>query len=278
MRTTLLTTLTLTAVTLGFGSADATVVYQNSLDYGDTTGLWKDNAAAQADFPNTSIRHTYEATGLSHDDLTTAGGNYAYIFSGGSNNSTDTIAVNPGFTAGSTYWMAVLMQWGGTGSTALLQFTNQNSVNTVGFSIGSDGKVNAIGSIFGGGATTNDTGKFATAGVTHLMLMRGTVGSTLDANGPVDSVLDFWFDPADVFNLSVTADWSTGTTSKFGRDGLNYTGVVMGGGSASTGVIPRVDEINFANDFNEIFIPEPASLALLGLGALCVLGGRSRRA
>ncbi len=272
----ILTTLTLAAaVTLGSGSANAAVLYQNSLEYGTTTGLWKDNAAANADFPNTSARNTYEATGLTHANLNTAGGNYAYIFNGGGQGVVDTISVDPGFTSGATYWMAGLLQWGGTGSTAVMTFTNASSVNSVGFSISSAGTVNAIGSINGGAATTNVTGETATAGVTHLMVMRGTVGA---GTSPTDSVLDFWFDPADVFNLGV-ADWTTGTTSKFGRQGYNYTGVNMSGSSTSTSIVPRVDELNFATDFNEVFvtIPEPASLALLGLGGLCMLGVRHKR-
>jgi hypothetical protein len=250
--------------------ASAAVLYQNSLEYGGLTGPWKDNAAATTDFPNGSSRNTYESTGLSHENLDTAGGNYAYIWESSSSQTlSNTISVDPGFAAGNTYWLAALLQWGGTGSTAGVVLSNELNVNPIGFNIASDGTVNAYGSFGGSASQNNDSGQMATAGETHLMVLRGTVGS---GTSPTDSVLDFWFDPGDVFNLG-TPDWASGATSKFGRhnSSSNFTGVNMfGDSSGGVSVIPRVDEINFTTNSGDIFvIPEPGTLALVGIA----LGG-----
>lgn len=270
---------------LFFGSAEATLLFTESLNFGGSTGLWKDNTAATDVYSTTSSRHTYNATGLTHDQMTDEiGGMYTYEFTGGTNSvgpNTSTGAFTSGFTgvagAGDTYWLATLVRWGGGTSSLSATLTNSTSVNSIGFKVNSTGQVLLFGS--NGGAVAGDlaTGAQTVVGETHLLLMRGTVGATGDASGPTTSILDFWFDPADVFALGA-ATYSTGADSKFGRSG-NYTSVSLGGGSGSTSNVPALDEIRFGTDLNEMFvIPEPGTLALVGIALGSLLLFRRRKA
>jgi len=191
----------------------AAAIYYRGMDYGGTTGLWKDNAAATSDFSTTSIRHRYEASGLSHANLAVTGGNYAYVYTDGASTITDATSFNPDFESaspGDTYWIAMLAQWAGTDSQFTVNFNHGNSVDRVGFRILVDGTVEAYGSDNGGGADYHNTGKTAVAGQTHLLLMRGTFGA--GDSSVRNSTLDFWFDPADVSSEGAlgAADWTTG--------------------------------------------------------------------
>ncbi len=272
---------------LAGGMANATLLFTESMDFGGTSELWRDNDAATDVYNTTSARHRYEAIGLTHGQMKDVGGGmYTYNFTGGENTlgaNTTTGAFDPDFNgiadAGQTYWLAALLRSGGGTSSLSLRLNNASSVNTLGFNLNSDGSISIAGSNDGGAATTQATGASATPGTTHLLLLRGTVGNTEDVNGPLNSVLDFWFDPADVFALG-SPTYSTGPDSKFGRQNFLYTSVSIGGGSGSTDNVPALDEIRFATELTDIFaIPEPSSFLRVGLSGLVLFlrGCRTRQ-
>jgi len=120
-------------------------------------------------------------------------------------------------------------------------------------------------------------------GETNLIIGRLTVVQT-GTSGDGDEIIDFWVNPTDVSSaaqLTATAEYTSQSAGNYAFDTWGAGGVtIAAGGTVGSG--NQVDEIMFADSLSDlqggVLIPEPASLALLGLGSLLILGGRRRAA
>jgi len=114
-----------------------------------------------------------------------------------------------------------------------------------------------------------------TAGDTHLMLFK----ISIDRAGSNAETVDLWINPttSDESQLgtataSVSGNILDGTDKQFGE--FDFTG-----GNDDQSPRYAIDEIAIGENFNDVVpVPEPGSLALMGLGGLLMLGrGRSSR-
>jgi len=268
----ILTTLTLTltaAVFLATGPAQASVFLQQ-FDLGASNDGARIDSLSGFSGGTSTIKYE-NGSGLSYPGLNPAatGGAAVYDFDGNTGNRSVSEAMSldfGDFGAGQVFEFSALMRVERAEfNSASIKFDAGSVVNDVSFGV--DG-TNLFVTAWFNGAETTVTGPAWQLNTTHAFLMRVTQGT---GSSPTDSLVEIWFDP-DHSNLG-TADVTSTSDTRIGRSGAGnaFTTVVYGGNG--------IGDARVIFDEAEVFaIPEPASLALLGLGSLCMLGGRSRRA
>jgi hypothetical protein len=248
------------------GSAHATVIFSDSFDYGGTTtnigsvGNWSSGSSV--------LKYDHDG-GLEYATLAGETGGAMWLDytaeRSGSSNFTN-FDLTP-LEQGDAVWMAALFQYV-SGNNAHSLAISGGTVSAMGVTITGAGDVVVTGTLNTTVSASNDTQIDLGTG-TYLMLLRYTKGS---GSSPVDSKIDLWINPAPA-SLG-TADWTLDSDDgqvKWGRDGNALTGL-----SATPSQQGRIDEIRIATSLGEInLVPEPASMALLGLGGLMMLRRRS---
>jgi hypothetical protein len=225
-------------VGLSAGWANAATLFNDSFDYGDVTAdldsvsSWS-SGSTYNDYDHDGGLDVAAMNGETGGAVLSdrPGGNNTFGLSGSPSIDMTTLS------EGDTVWFAVLFQYVTGTATNHYLTTGGGSVTSLGFQIASGGDVEVWCSDNGGGSNTfHDTGVDAGSG-TYLMLLRATKGS---GTSPTDSVVDFWFDPADASSVSAlgSPDWTTGADSKFGRDGQSISGL-----TALSSQAGRTDEI-----------------------------------
>lgn len=169
-------------------------------------------------------------------------------------------------TAGQVSYFFALGQATNSTNGGTVTFQSLGAVNDVTFTL-TGGTISAT--VFGAGASTVTSGTEAvTDGETFAILVKATQAA--DAS-PTTSTMEVWLNP-DLLSLG-TADFTT--ASKFGRHGTTQAiSSVEYDGTAGPDVY--WDEVIWTTDFSDIAVPEPGSLALLGLGGLLVASRRRR--
>jgi hypothetical protein len=250
-------------------TAHAAPIIDESFDYGGASG----NLADVSSWTSSSTFNDYvHDGGLDHPAMNeeTGGAWFADRPGGnlGASLGTTTLDLST-LGAGDTVWAAALFDYKtGGGSDHYVNFSG-GSVSGLGFRIKAGGDVHVTASNNGSATIANDTGIDVTSDGVYLMLLRATKGT---GSSPTNSVVDFWLDPADASSVTAlgAADWSTGADSKWGRSSQTMSGI--GGLVSQAG---KTDEIRFGTDLVDVIgVPEPASMALLGLGGLMILRRR----
>ena len=254
------------------GHAEGSILFWDSFEYGDDTALMRDNPGG-SEWETTSGVLWYDAeTNLTHPGLQAeAGGSFHHDHGSGNRSINQTISIDELAAAGpgDEFWLAGLIQLANHDGHSRVQFTASNqNVDDLGFGVDGTGNVQFFGSIDGGGNTWHDTGETAAAdGSTYLFLVQAVRGSGTFSDR--DSTVNFWFDPEDTSSeAALGAPDFTNSVSKFGRDG------VWDAVNISLSYQSRADEIRFGTSLQSVVIPEPASLALLGLGGLLLVRRR----
>ena len=248
-------------------AAHAALSYSESFDYGNSTvaintlGGWSTTS---------TLNKSDHAGGLTDARVSgELGGSFWADRNTGSliaSNAAPELAMST-IPVGGAVWFSVLFDYASGNSNHYIQFTGA-SVSALGVQITSAGAVEVWGSNNGGAATWSGTGQTAASG-SYLMLVRATKGGTNDANGPINSVIDFWFNPTDVSSESAlgASTWSSGADSKFGRNTETLTTVSIQGSYGG-----RIDEIRLATDYASLnLVPEPSTALLGGIGILVLL-------
>ncbi len=251
--------------------ASADVIFSDSFKYGNTTDDI-DTVSNYDDGSSGVMKYDHDG-GLTHPGLTNeAGGALHQDFNDGGSRSANEDAYSLDFStyaAGTEFWFAGLIQYNVDGNEAQSIIFEGGTVTEVGFGIDADGDVFLRGSDNGGAISDIDTGVDASIGETYLFLLKATQGT---GSSPTNSQLEFWFDPNDTSSEAAlgTPVFDTGTDSKFGRHAQDHDSVTL-----FAGPIGRIDEVRVATSLSEaVNVPEPASLALLGLGGLMLLPRR----
>lgn len=254
----------------------ADVLFSDSFEYGDTT----DNIQDVSDWNTSSGVLFYDHdTNLTHPGLgDEAGGSFHHDFGSGNRSISRTLSIDPEFgsaSPGDEWWLVGLIQLSNNSGSTTVIFSNSaaSGVSDIGYGIDSSGEAFFWGSTDGGGSAENGSGVTLNAdGSTYLFVVQAIFGAGGDSDRL--STINFWVDPTNTSSVAAlgTPDL-TDDASKFGRIGT-YTQAQINLSFQS-----RADEIRFATTFEEALgvevIPEPTSLALLGLGALCL--ARRRR-
>lgn len=177
-------------------------------------------------------------------------------------------------------WFAALVAINDTtGESASVSLQFDQSSGTIGFGVGDIGSI--VGWEVNGGALALDVGETQYVGGTTALIV-GRLQVTNPNGAGASEPLTLWFNPtdgADIAALDSTADAKheiTGSSYVNGDWGsIEITAQIQGSGT-DTG---RIDEIRVGETLSDLnLVPEPASLALMGLGGLLVLGRSKRRA
>lgn len=251
-------------------AANATVIYSESFDYGSSDAT----VGSVGNWNSSSGVLKYDADGgLDHPALTDEAGGAMWLDYDEARTATDStpnfdLSTTYGFGAGDTVWMATLFEYVSNTNAHFVDVAG-GSVSSMGVSISSAGDVSVKATINSSVNATNSTGITLGDGI-YLMLLRYTKGSgTL----PTDSAVDLWINPTDASSAAAlgTADWTLDSGDgqiKWGRDGDVLSSIEAGPSQQG-----RIDEIRLATSLAEIgVVPEPASLALVGLGGLLMMG------
>ncbi|MFP4052634.1 MAG: PEP-CTERM sorting domain-containing protein [Phycisphaerae bacterium] len=250
--------------------ASAGLLFSESFEYGDTRFDIDEDPATGWDTGSGVV--DYDPVGMTSDQLENeAGGSMHHDYGSGNRGGNKEVSVDPfpGSVAGSEWWFAGLLQIANNEESTAINFTNTQSVNSIGF--GSDGSGNIIlkASNTGSAAADQDTGLDVTLGETYLFIVRGTKGTGIS---PEDSFVDIWVNPADTSSVAALGSPDFGTTgAKFGRESGSYNSVTVSLSHQS-----RVDEIRMGESLNDVVVPEPATMSLLALGGLAGVLRRRR--
>ncbi len=273
------------------GHAEGSILFWDSFEYGDE----RDNIQDVSDWETTSGVLMYDPDmGLTHPGLDEeAGGALQHDFGSGNrgpNHPIDPLDPFTGQPEGTELWMAGLIQLENEdepGERTRVALETGSVVNTFGFGFEPivetvDEEEQTVGMEVSVNAWQDDAvGRWNRTGIevepgdgqTHLFLLRGVKGS---GESPNDSLIEFWFNPEDTSSLAAlgTPDWqSDPNDTRWGREEEPpYEEIAVRLSHQSL-----VDEIRLGSSLDSVIIPEPASLSLLGLGGLVLLGRRRNR-
>ncbi len=249
-------------------TADVSIVGQD----GGTgfTGNWSESGGLAA-----AVDFQVRSTGLSYTNLQTAGGALEHFRTSGSA-ITKTASHNFSFTPLSVSGSDVLYLGFLFEVTSGAEFTltyNTVSGRDTRFVVGASGAVSVIGA--GGSGSTMNLGSAASG--TNLILLRATDRTTGSPSNAFYDDVELWLNP-DLASLGAATATGSAIISKFEGSNIDkQPDTLRLSAKLSAGQSFRIDEFFVTDDLSTVTIPEPASLALLGLGSILVLG-RSRRA
>lgn len=267
-------TFTAAALIATFGLATTTAnaaLYEQSFDYGALVLDFGDDLSGDGWTDSTSLITYDPSGGLTYaNHAGNTGGAWqmdhsSSVTRSANQNITD---IDLSGTAGQVSYFFALGKATNSTNGGSVTFQSAGAVNDVTFTF-SGGAISAT--FFGSGQSAVSSGTQSVAdGETFAILVKATQSLS---TSPTDSLMEVWLNP-NLLSLGV-ADFST--ASKFGRHGasqamssVDYTG--------TAGPDMYWDEVIWTTDFNDIAVPEPGSLALLGLGGLLVASRRRRNA
>jgi hypothetical protein len=278
------------AIGLTTPASDAAILVHESFQIG--SGAYTDGASLSGQGPAVT---NFTGSWDGHSDPNTVSTGLTYskgsveIGSGGSVNGLSTFRNNITNSRATTFtdnkaaagerWFAALIQHGAdltSGDETFVQFTI-GSAGPNSLDIGLDeNKFTVQG-------TGISSGTDYQAGTTALMVARVQVGLPGDGD---ESTVTAWLNPGDLSSevqLDATSDARIDTVADLLSFGATDWGTLdvginwKGSGGTAAGVQRHVDEIIVADslaDMQTVLIPEPASLALLGMGGLMLLRRR----
>jgi hypothetical protein len=279
--------LALCVLALVLGQAQGALIVSESFDYAVGTPLasgtplvgltggygWSTTAPAA---PGGWVLNSYTTPiNTIGDGLTSS---FLGCTSGGSltMNGKDNYATSRAFTAFSdntstnTTWFSFLLDVTGTAAIngGRVKFEAYNSTSK-GYGIQFNTTAPAEGSVtYTVWAMAGSTSVAATSTITTsdtLLVLGKSV-----KNGAGSATVEIWLNPVDPINLGTANATATGNLGS-----PNYGGITLKNVAASTGAVYAVDQIKLGDTMADV-IPEPATLALLGLGAIALRIGKKR--
>jgi hypothetical protein len=255
------------------------------------TGTQNNGAAAGTNRTATSPGLSYTATGYANGT-----GNKLTLDSVTPNSSESMSRLLGGQTidSGSTYFSVLMRRDSDSLRTMNMAFfslvgttsTEQLTVGQIGASVGgvltgSNGKIALIYKNTNPGGIKPSTVDMG-LGVTHLII--GRIDWNTDIGGTLETVTA-WVDPTDVTTELAAASAKFYTGTDFDLTNVSFVRPFTGNTAATTPSTPPVtgsyDEIRVGGTWDSVVnpvVPEPASFALIGIGALGLLARRRNHA
>lgn len=260
------------------GLAQADLVAYDGFDYGDSGDLHGSNGGSGnwtstwADGGDGSWGFNLDTPGLTYTGLPVVGNTSTTNGGDGSYRTVDDTGL---LDEGDNVWFSVLVRDDGTGSDLRVNFFGTASAREydgAGFNFaGANGGTHSISAEYNGGNWgSSDTG--VTDGDTLLVV--GKIAMAVDDGTDPRDYIRIWVNPS-LDSEPLDGDATSSYGVKLSDGGFAFPGeaVNLRSGGSFEGA---VDEIRIGTTFNDVVVPEPATLGLLGLGGLAVL--RRRRA
>ncbi len=249
-------------------TADVSVIGQD----GGTgfTGNWSQTGGLSAD-----VDFQVRSTGLTYTDLQTAGGALEHFRTSGGPGTkvaSHSFSFTPLSISGSNVMYLGFLFDVTSGAEFTLTYNTVSNRNTR-FVVGAGGAV----SVIGGGSDGSTMNLGTAASGTNMILLRATDKTSGTPNNAFYDDVEVWLNP-NLLNLGTAGATGSAIISKFNGNNIDtQPNALTLTSSLSTGQSFRIDEFFVTDDLSTVAIPEPASLALMGLGGLLMLT-RSRRA
>lgn len=258
------------AATVGLAATSANAaLYQQSFDYGASVLDFGSDLSGDGWTDSTGLITYDPSGGLTYaNHVGNTGGAWQMDHTSSvARSATQNIAdIDLAGTAGQVSYFFALGKATNSTNGGSVKFESAGAVNDVTFTL-SGGAISAT--VFGSGSSSVTSGTQSVAdGESFAILVKATQSASAS---PTDSLMEVWLNP-NLLSLGA-ADFST--ASKFGRHGA---GQAMSSVNVAGTAGPDMywDELIWTTDFNDIAVPEPGSLALIGLAGVMVMSRRRR--